>query len=531
MPVEPEAPPPLINLEAEQSLLGAVLFDNDTFYEVADAVQGLDFHEPFHQRLFEEIGATMRAGRVAEPTILVEAFRDDQAFADFGGVSYLIDLMERAPPSRNAPGYAAVIADLAMRRQMIAAATEALSLAHDMSETALERVMAAEKLMGDVSATGSAKSAFEDIGTLARRQMQRSREMKGRPPGIPIGIHDYDKLVGGLRPKTVNVFGGRPGMGKSAAAIEMALNIARPSIERAEGLGVIFFSLEMPEEQVSTRFACALAYDRDLPPDANGKSQNPTYEDYEKGELTEAQWARLEEATEQLATLPIEIDFRAGLKVSQMLTAVRRQKRAWAARGIKPGVIIIDHILKVAPEKRINDKVQEVGQISGDILEMAKAVDMPVLLLAQLGREVDKREDKRPIMADLKWSGSLEEDAATVTFFYRPEYYNKEPELDADEKTFAKYHDARRRWANRIVFLLEKNRGGRSNISFEMFCDIGSNVIRNLATIDTTAVFDFSESRVGQSKAPKYDPRPAPVEEDSDYEFPPHDDVDLDEPG
>lgn len=250
----------------------------------------------------------------------------------------------------------------------------------------------------------------------------------------------------------------------------------------------------MPEEQVGTRFGCALAYDR-----AGDPAANPTFEDFEKGQLTDIQWMKLEEAGRKLATMPIEIDFRGKLKVSQMLAAARRMKRKWEREGIEPGVIIIDHFGMAAPEKRINDKVQEASQIADDILDMAKVLDMPVVLLCQLARDIDKRDDKRPNLGDLKWSGSLEENAAAVIFCYRPEYYNKVPKDDATTKEWDKYNKVKEAFTDRLFLLLEKNRNGRAHQSIKVFCSIGHNVIQNLgAATLMNRTLDFSESRLAQ---------------------------------
>lgn len=498
-PYDPSAPTDEVkslphNLEAEQALLGSVMFDNDIFYDVADGLRGFDFYEPFHQRLYDAIASNIRRGQLAEPTVLVEWFTEDPAFKEFGGLRYLADLVDRAPPSANSRDYARIITDLAMRRHLIETAGEVLKSATDPTETALDLVLAAERSMGEITMNGPVKSAFEDLSTIYATQLAKSRSLDGQVPGISTGIPDLDKKLGGLRRKNVIVVAGRPGMGKSAAAITLALNVASPSAEAPNGRGAMFFSLEMPAEQVATRFGCAVAFERDLPPE-----ENPTYEDFEKGLLNDIQWQRLEEAGRKFASMPVKIDFRSKLKVSQMMAAARRQKREWEKKGIEPGVIIIDHVLQVQPEKRLNDKVVEIGQIADDILDMAKVLDMPIVLLCQLGREVDKRDDKRPNLSDLKWSGSLEENAAAVVFCYRPEYYNKVPPHDAKDAEWAKYNRVKEKFTDRLIFLLEKNRNGRANQEIEVFCRIGCNVIQNLGEPSPVArTLDFSTSRLAQ---------------------------------
>lgn len=482
------------NLEAEQALLGALIFQNEAVHDIGDVVRGFDFYEPFHQRLYDAVVATVRTGKTAEPTFLSSFFEGDPAFAEFGGWQYLTDLVDHAPAGSMAKHYAEIIVDQALRRYLIEAASEAKTSAYDTSQSALDLVLMAERAMGEVSQNGPQASAFHNIGDVFARQFKRSREMDGQQPGISTGIPDLDRRLGGFRKQNVIILGGRPGMGKSAAAVQFAINVASPSTEAPQGRGVAFFSLEMPEEQVATRFACALAYDREGDPKAN-----PTYEDFEKGNLNDIQWQKIEQAGQKLAGMPIEIDFRGKLKVTQMLAAARRMKRKWAKEGIEPGLIIIDHVLMVSPEKRVNDKVVEISQIADDILDMAKTLDMPILVLAQLSRDIDKRDDKRPNLGDLKWSGSLEENAAAVIFCFRPEYYNKTPKDDAPGKVWEAYKKAKDLFTDRLFFLLEKNRNGRAHQSIKTFCSIGHNVIQNLAAVaDGQRTINFSESRLDQ---------------------------------
>ena len=486
--------PKMFSLEAEQALLGALLDTNECVYDIADAIRSSDFFEPFHQRLYDAIVTTVRSGRVAETAYLDTYFKGDPAYESFQGVRYLKDLLGSAPAISTVTHHTNTIVDLALRRHLIDAAAEAKASAYDTSQTALDLVLIAERAMGEVSMAGPQAMAFHNISDIFARTFQKAKEADGLQPGISTGIPDLDKKLGGLRKQNMIVIGGRPGMGKSALAVQLAINVATPSSEAPKGRGVAFFSLEMPEEQVGTRFGCALAYDREGDPDAN-----PTFEDFEKGQLNDIQWQKLEAAGRKLSTMPIEIDFRGKLKVSQMLAAARRMKRKWEREGIEPGVIIIDHFGMASPEKRVNDKVVEASQIADDVLDMAKVLDMPVVLLCQLSRDIDKRDDKRPNLGDLKWSGSLEENAAAVIFCYRPEYYNKVPRDDAPAKDWEKYNKVKDAFTNRLFALLEKNRNGRAHQQIKMFCSIGHNVIQNLASAEApNRTIDFSESRLAQ---------------------------------
>lgn len=484
-----------INLEAEQALLGILMYENDSFHDIADQLRGFDFYEPYHQRMFDAIGMAIRTGRVAEPTYLKDFFEGDPSFEEMGGADYFRKLVNHAPPARRAKHYAEIITDQALRRYLITAADQARASAYDTSETALDLVLMAERSMGEVSMNGPQASAFSNIGDIYSRQFAQSRNNDGAPPGISTGIPDLDAKLGGLRKRNLILIGGRPGMGKSALAVQLAVNVAMPSPSAPKGRGVGFFSVEMPEEQVAPRFGCAIAFERDI--DAR---LNPTFEAFEKGELTEAQWAKLDAAGRKLASMPIEIDFRSGLKVSQMLSAARRLKRKWAREGIEPGCIIIDHFGMISPEQRSKDKVVEASQIADAVLDMAKVLDMPVILLCQLSRDIDKRDDKRPNLSDLKWSGSLEENAAAVIFCFRPEYYNKPPKPDAKEAEWAKYNKNKELFEDRLFLLLEKNRNGRANQSIKTFCSIGHNAIQQLGEAFAQRAIDFSTSRLDQDE-------------------------------
>lgn len=459
--------------EAEQALLGALLFNNAAF-EKLDGVDGLLFHEPFHGRTFDVISALIAQGRSADVISVGDKLQTDPAFDSIGGLRYLSDLFERAPPAINAPDYAAIIIDHATRRALSDLSDVIKSAAiDDRSRDAGEIALEAERAITEIARSGVSRDAWCDAETAVLRAYQKARTGKGMP-GVATGLREVDAVLGGLRPATVNVLAGRPGMGKSAAGVQVALNVARA------GPGAAFFSLEMPEEQCSVRFGSSLAYDRHAP-FYSGESSNPTFEQFERGDLTGSQWSSLDRAMEHIHGLPIMLDFRSRLKVSQMTAAVRRQLRTWQRQGIKPGVVVIDHFLHIAPEAGAKGQAAEMyTAIANDLLHMAKSLDVAILLLCQLNRGVEGREDKRPSLADLKWTGALEENAFSATFLYRPEYYVKPPVDGDDDQAWSKYQADKQRSANKLFWIIEKNRGGRSNQQVETFCNIGCNAILDL---------------------------------------------------
>jgi replicative DNA helicase len=455
--------------EAEHALLGAVLYDNTALHRI-DGLAPSHFHDPVHGRIYAAISDLVGMDRGADPISVGDRMAADAGLADAGGRDYLGGLFQNAPPAANAPEYAAIIVDNATRRSLCDAAATISRLATDDRERdAGEIAIEAEKALTEIARTGVTRDAWCEAETAVLRAYQRARA-GGGIPGVPTGLVDLDAVLGGLRPSTVNVLAGRPGMGKSAAGVQIVLNVAR------RGQGAAFFSLEMPEEQCSVRFGAALAYDRHAIR-YSGESSNPTYEQFERGDLSAGQWGSLDRAMEQVQGLPIMLDFRSRLKVSQMTAAVRRQLRAWQRQGVKPGVVVIDHFLHIASEKGARGEAAErYTAIANDLLHMAKSLDIAILLLCQLNRGVEGREDKRPSLADLKWTGALEENAFSATFLYRPEYYVKPP-VDHDDEAWDRYEKDKARTANKLFWIVEKNRGGQSNRQVETFCDIGCNAL------------------------------------------------------
>ena len=477
------------------ALLGCILFDNHAFRRVEDVVEPEDFHQPLHGRLYETVAELLRKGMLADPIVVARRFEADEALNTLGGSTYLLNLTDHAPPSSNAAAYAEEIAETASRRRLIQAARELEKDAFDQAagRSATEVIVGGEKALAELASRGTTKAEFHSLGDVYVRQIARSRAAAGMPPGVPTGIAELDAVLGGLRPSTTNIFAGRPGMGKSAAGVVIAKNVAQPCEAAPKGRGVAFFSLEMPEEQLAVRFGCSLVYDREAPV-YSGSSSNPTYEQFERGELTDAQWDKLEEGRHLLTQLPIDLDFRPKLRVSQMAAATRRRKQEWRRRGIKPGLVVIDHILHVAGvDPRLTNPVEKFTQISGDVLEMAKSLEMPVVVLCQLSRGVEGREDKRPQLSDLKFTGALEEDAFSATFLYRPSYYNRPPEGEDQDKAWAKYQSIKSKYDQKLLFLIEKNRGGRGQQQVETFCDIGCNAIESMSFAPVQAPIHFAE--------------------------------------
>ena len=458
------------NLEAEQALIGAVLLDNDC---LPDDVRPGDFSEPFHQRLWTAMVETIRAGRLVDPVIMSDRFRADQAFADFKGVAYLAELMDKAPQPRTAPEYGRSIQDIALRRGLINAAAVIRDAASDPDKPAEIHVIEAEKALADLASTGPASSAWSRASSIVGDAVRQAQVRKGAIE-LPTGLTELDAMTGGLRRGEMQIIAGRPAMGKSSAGLSLARSLA------ANGKGVAFFSMEMPKVALGLRMACDMAFN----PDANyfsGQSENPTYFDADRGKLQRHQWQALERAEDQMAGWPLLFDTRPGLTTSSMEASARRAIRDWSRQGIDAGAIIVDHLtIAKADNDRKGNKVAEVGDISRGLAEMAKRLDVPVVALCQLSRQVEARTnvDKRPGLSDLRWSGEIEQDARLVMFLYRPEYYCRRPEDDSDMEAMSEWRAKLDKVRRKLWWLVEKNNNGPTG-EVETFCDIACSAIRD----------------------------------------------------
>jgi replicative DNA helicase len=407
------------NLESEQALLGSIMFDNGVMERLPDGMRGAFFYEPFHQRLFDTCAAFVGKGLVADPTVLMSAFSDDPAFQEFGGLRYLADLVDRAPPSANAVSYARDIRDLSVRRDLIRIAGEIATEAHDPAKPAADHLAQAESALFALAETGEqAKSvctfaeALDDALDMAESAYQRD----GKLAGLSTSLIDLDQKLGGLHPSDLLIVAGRPSMGKTALATNIAFNIARSyravtdpdathGRRTVDGGRVLFMSLEMSKAQLALRIvsdAAEVSNDR-----------------IRKGQITAPEMRRLKEAQTALRQIPLHIDETGGLHIAKLCARARRQHRR---EGLD--LIVIDYLQLITTDaSKGGNRVQEVSQITGALKALAKELNVPIIALSQLSRAVEQREDKRPMLSDLRESGSIEQDADCVMFVYREAYY------------------------------------------------------------------------------------------------------------
>lgn len=419
------------NIEAEQSLLGAILVNNDAFYRVSDFLEPKHFFEPIHQHLFEVASSLIRLNKIATPVTLKTFV---PAETDIGGMTvaqYLARLAAEATTIINAQDYGRTIYDLALRRDLIRIGEDMVNVAFDAPVDFAPRAQIedAERRLYDLAETGRYDGGFQRFAdalktaiTMAANAYQRD----GKLSGVSTGLRDLDTKMGGLQQSDLIIVAGRPGMGKTALATNIAYNIARAyegeidasGVEKAANGGRIgFFSLEMSAEQLATRI---IAERTGIPSST-----------IRRGGISESDFEKIRDHSIELQSLPFYVDETGGLSIAQLAARARRLKRQ---KGLD--LIVVDYIqLLQGSGKRSDNRVQEITEITTSLKALAKELTVPIIALSQLSRQVESREDKRPQLSDLRESGSIEQDADVVIFVYRDEYYlqNKEPRIGTPE--------------------------------------------------------------------------------------------------
>jgi replicative DNA helicase len=422
---------PPLNLEAEQALLGAILVNNDAFDRVSDFLKPEHFVEEIHRRIFEIAGSLIRAGKVATP-ITLKTFLGEH---DLGGVTvqqYLARLAAEATTIINAFDYGRTIHDLAVRRDLIQIGEDVVNVAYDapVDSSPRDQIEEAERRLYAVAEGGRYDGGFQrfsDALKVAVDMAAKAYERDGSLSGVATGLTDLDRYMGGLQPSDLVILAGRPGMGKTALATNIAFNIAkayrgetRPDGTTAaiDGGRIGFFSLEMSAEQLATRIIAE-------------QSGVPSYK-IRRGDITENDFQQVAEAVREMQAIPFYIDQTGGISIAQLTARARRLKRQ---RGLD--LIVVDYLQLLAGSRtaRNDNRVQELTEITTGLKALAKELNVPILALSQLSRQVEQRDDKRPQLSDLRESGSIEQDADVVLFVFREEYYlkNKEPRPGTEE--------------------------------------------------------------------------------------------------
>lgn len=420
------------SIEAEQALLGAILYDNEVYHRVSAIVTKEHFYNPVHVRIFDSISVLIEHGKLADAIVLKNRFSQDETLVDIGGIDYLALLLDSRPDGSAAPEYAKLIFDLALRRELIRLGGEMKASAEDPESESDGRtqISEAEGQLFSLAETGAVQSGFVAFDKALMRSIEMATaafERDGGLSGMSTGLLDLDRQLGGLHKSDLVILAGRPSMGKTALATNIAFHIAKTyksekddkGIERTTDGGVVgFFSLEMSADQLATRLLA----------EQSGVPSNKI----RRGDITQAEYDDVRDAAEMIEKIPLYIDDTGGLTIGALSARARRLKRM-----VGLDLIIVDYLQLLTVSGRSNDgRVQEVTQITMGLKALAKDLDVPVLALAQLSRQVEQRDDKKPQLADLRESGSIEQDADVVMFVYRAEYY-KEREKPNDTNTEA----------------------------------------------------------------------------------------------
>ena len=411
------------NLEAEQALLGSILVNNDIIDEISNIINPSTFFDPAHTKIYEVVQILNNKGMIANPITLKNYFEKDDMLEDVGGTEYLVKLTRFSGSTKQAVDYAKVIHEMYLRRELILISSNLSSETLNSKDQNAEQIIeTTEKSLFDLAERGSFSQSFLKFNQALDQTIEMATlAMKSDQGivGVPTGLVDLDEKLGGLHKSDLVILAGRPGMGKTALATNIAYHAAQNLLSRQEKSSIAFFSLEMSSEQLSTRI---------LSEQARIKS-----DDIRRGKVTESEINRYIETSRNIYNLPLYIDETPAITIATLSNRARRIKRLFGL-----SLIVVDYIqLMRAPggNNRNDNRVQEVSEITQGLKALAKELKVPVLALSQLSRAVESRDDKKPQLSDLRESGSIEQDADVVMFVYREAYYleNKQPKLGSIE--------------------------------------------------------------------------------------------------
>src|SRR5882672_5945102 len=420
------------NIEAEQALLGAILVNNEALYRVSDFLEPPHFFEPIHQQIYDIARSLIRTGKLASPVTLKTFLPAEVDIAGLTVAQYLARLAAEATTIINAADYGRQVYDLAIRRDLIGIGEDMVNVAFEapVDFAPREQIEDAERRLYELAETGRYGGGFlrfETALTTALEMASHAYQRDGKLSGLATGLRDLDNKMGGLQKSDLIILAGRPGMGKTSLATNIAYNVARAwrgevqadgQIATANGGRVGFFSLEMSAEQLATRIL--------------SEQTEISSSKIRRGEITQADFEVIKDKSIEIQHLPLFIDETGGLSIAQLAARARRLKRQ---RGLD--LIVIDYIqlLQGSTKRSSENRVQEITEITTNLKALAKELAIPIVALSQLSRQVENRDDKRPQLSDLRESGSIEQDADVVLFVFREEYYltNKEPRPGTDE--------------------------------------------------------------------------------------------------
>lgn len=442
--------------EAEQALLGALLYDNEVHAVFSHFLKPEHFYNELHVRIYERMARRINSGHLADAIILKNILSKDGLLEFIGGVEYLALLLDNAPPGSTAKEYAKLIVDLHKRREVIRICQTGEKSAQDPdsesdSDTQIEAI---EQDLFKLAEEHGQQKGFQEFESAIMQSIEMASAAYGRDgtlSGIATGLVDLDRQLGGFHKSDLIILAGRPSMGKTALATNIAFRTARSFkealneqgiLKTVEGARVGFFSLEMSAEQLSTRI---LAEHSGIPSNV-----------MRRGDFTVDDYETIRDSADEIGKSPLHIDDTGGLSIGALTARARRLKRT---HGLD--MVVVDYLqLLVSKGNGRDNRVQEVSRITQGLKSLAKELDIPVLALAQLSRQVEQRDDKRPQLSDLRESGSIEQDADVVMFVYREEYYVSRQEPSEDTIEHEQWQQDMERLAGKAEVIIGKQRHG-----------------------------------------------------------------------
>lgn len=413
----------LCNIEAEQALIGLILVSNDIYDEVSTIIDSNKFFDPVHMKIYEVIENLIAKGLLVNPITLKNHFENNQGLKELGGQEYLVKITKFSTSVKQAIDYANIVHEMHVRRELIKISESVLNESSNTNEVNLsgeEIIQNAEKSLFDLAERGHFNQSFQKFEAALKQTIEMAKSAYQNEEGVvgvPTGLTDLDSRLGGLHKQDLVIIAGRPSMGKTALATNIAFHAAKNIQKKELKSTVAFFSLEMSSEQLSTRILSEQSKIRS--------------NDIRKGKVSEKEFEQFIETSKNIYELPLYIDETPAITIAALSNRARRIKRLFGL-----DLIIVDYIqLMRTGGKKDWGRVQEISEITQGLKALAKELDVPVLALSQLSRQVEQRDDKKPQLSDLRESGSIEQDADVVMFVYREAYYleRKEPTMGSIE--------------------------------------------------------------------------------------------------
>ena len=443
------------NIEAEQAVIGSILVSNDIFDEISTIISSINFYDPMHQKIFEAIERLIYKGMLTNPITLKNYFEDEKD--DLNVPEYLVKITKFSTSVRQAVEYSKIIYDMFVRRELIKISEQTIDSAklNDLDTNGQNIIENSERLLFDLAEKGSFNSSLVKFDEAMKQTIEMASAAYKNEEGIvgvPTGLRDLDDKLGGLHQSDLIIIAGRPSMGKTSLATNIAFNAAQKLQDSGKKSSIAFFSLEMSSEQLSTRIISEQA--------------RISSNDIRRGRISDDQFDKFLETSKNISELPLYIDETPAISIAALSNRARRVKRLFGL-----DMIVVDYIQLMRGTTFNKDgRVQEISEITQGLKAMAKELSVPVVALSQLSRAVEQRDDKKPQLSDLRESGSIEQDADVVMFVYRESYYLKSKEPRPATIEHAEWQAKMNEVSHLAELIISKQRHGPTgniNLEFE----------------------------------------------------------------